>query len=331
MIPDVRPTTRPEPAYPVRMIVLDIDGTLVGDSLQIGPRTREAIAKALRRGVTVSLATGRMPSSAVIFANQLGLSAPLVGHQGAVIRAMPARREPPREITPKLRGRVGRVIHHAALSAEAAREAVRWCLAHGLDPHLNDLEQIVVWREDPSFSDYSAYLGGATTFVPDLAAAVRRPMTKVIAVGAPGVPMAVVEQARRHFAGRADVTVSHPRFLEFVAPGVSKGRAISWLAHEAGIPLGQVLAIGDSLNDAEMISDAGHGAAMPTAVAEVRRVARYLAPPVHEEGAAQLIEQLVLAAPEQAARNGDRLAAEAAAEPEPPVPFEPRQTVPGAA
>ncbi len=55
------------------------------------------------------------------------------------------------------------------------------------------------------------------------------------------------------FAGRADVTVSHPLFLEFVAPGVSKGRAVAWLAHRAGIPMGRVMTIGDALNDLEMI------------------------------------------------------------------------------
>jgi hypothetical protein len=337
VIPNHRPANRPEPAFPIRMVVLDIDGTLVGEDLQLGPRTRAAIGEALRRGVIVSLATGRMPSSAVVFANHLGLSAPLVGHQGGVIRSMPSRREAPQELEPKARGRVGRVLHHAPMSAAAVREAVAWCRERGLDPHINDLERIVVWADDPSFEDYSAYLGGDARVVPDLTAAVSRPMSKVIAVGEPGVPMALVEEARRHFAGRADVTVSHPRFLEFVAPGVSKGRAVAWLAHEAGIPLGQVMAIGDSLNDAEMICDAGHGAAMPTAVAEVRRLARYLAPSVHEEGAAQLIEQLVLAGPDDARRNAERLAARAAAEPElpvdpePPVPFEPRHAVPGAA
>ena len=95
-------------------------------------------------------------------------------------------------------------------------------------------------------------------------------MSKVIAVGEPGRPMALIEEARRLFAGRASPTVSHPRFLEFVAPGVSKGRAVAWLAHRAGIPMGQVLTMGDALNDFEMISDAGHGAAMATAPAEVR-------------------------------------------------------------
>jgi hypothetical protein len=97
------------------------------------------------------------------------------------------------------------------------------------------------------------------------------------------------------------VTVAHPRFLEFVAPGVSKGRAVRWLARRQGIELGAVLAIGDQFNDLEMISAVGHGAAMPSAPGGVVEVARYLAPPLEVEGAAQLIEDLVLAGPRQAA------------------------------
>ena len=294
------------------MVVLDIDGTLVGADLQVRERTRAAIAAERDRGVAVLLATGRMPSSAVVFANQLGLATPLIGHQGALVRAMPARREPPVPVSARVRGRVGRVLHHAPLAAPVTREAVRWCRAHGLEPHFNVLERIVVWARDPSFAAYADYLGSGAELVPDLEAWATRPVSKVLAVGEPGRPMAVVAEARRHFAGRADVTVSHPQFLEFVSPGVSKGRAVAWLASRAGIPPGRVLAIGDSLNDAEMIEDAGHGACMPSAVAEVRRVARYLARPVAEEGVAELIEQLALAPPAEAAANAERLAAASA-------------------
>jgi hypothetical protein len=114
-----------------------------------------------------------------------------------------------------------------------------------------------------------------------------------------------------HFAGLADVTISHPRFLEFVAPGVSKGRAIRWLARRLGIPLGATLAIGDQWNDLEMLAEVGHGAAMPTAPAAVRAVARYVAPPVGAEGVAALIESLVLADPKAARAASRRLSAEA--------------------
>ena len=108
------------------------------------------------------------------------------------------------------------------------------------------------------------------------------------------------------------MTVSHPHFIEFVAPGVSKGRAVRWLARRLGVEPGAVLAIGDQWNDIEMLAEVGHGTAMPTAPAEVKAVARYVAPPLGEEGVAQMIEALVLARPAEARANAERLAAAAA-------------------
>ncbi len=308
MIRDHRPAAAANPAFPIEMIALDIDGTLVSHDLQIAPRTAAALREAVRRGVRVSLATGRMPSSAMAFVNQLGLRAPVIGHQGAVIRAMPRHREIARRVGPGSRGRVGRILYHQPMAADVVRDAVVWCREHGMDPHINDLERMVIWQGDPSFEDYSSYVGRDAELVADLGAAIRRPMTKVIAVGEAGQPMALVEEARHAFAGRADPTVSHPRFLEFVAPGVSKGRAVAWLAWRAGIPMDRVLTAGDALNDFEMVKAAGHGIAMPTAPEAVRAAARYHAGPVGDAGIAELIEALVLASPADAARNAQRLA-----------------------
>ena len=304
----LRPAVRPAPELPIRLIALDIDGTLVGPDFRVSDRTRAAIAEAVRRGVRVSLATGRMASSAAVYANQLGIVEPIVAHQGAVIRAMPTRRERPTAEAQPWRGRVGRLLHHEPLPAAVVRDAIAWCRAHGLEPHVNNLERIVAWAGDPSFDDYSGYLGPGARVVDDLAAAITTPMSKVISVGEPPRPMELIDEARRAFAGRADATVSHPRFLEFVAPGVSKGGAVAWLAHRAGVPHSQVMTIGDALNDLEMIEDAGHGAAMASAPADVRRVARYVTGPVEEDGAAELIEALVLAPPEEARRNAAHLA-----------------------
>jgi hydroxymethylpyrimidine pyrophosphatase-like HAD family hydrolase len=312
-VEDHRPATRPEPRLPIRLLALDIDGTIIGHDFRISDRTVAAIRGAVERGVRVSLATGRMPSSAVIYANRLGLTEPIIGHQGGLVRAMPDEREEVREALPGVRGRVGRILHHDPIPPEAVREAIVWCRAHGLDPHVNTLEELVVWQDDPSFDDYSTYLGEGAHLVPDLVAAIDRPMTKVISVGEPPLPISLYPVAKAHFAGRADATLSHPRFLEFVAPGVSKGRAVAWLAHEAGIPMSQVMTIGDAFNDLEMIGDAGHGAAMASAPPEVRLAARYIAAPVEDEGSAALIEQLILAPPDEAAANAERLAGEAAA------------------
>ena len=292
----------PQPILPIEMIALDIDGTLVGNDLVIGPDTRRAVRAALSRGVRISIVTGRMVSSAMRFALELGLSAPVVGYQGGLIRAMP---EPGS-------ARIGRLLLHRPLGPVAARAVVEWTRDQGLDPHVNHLERFILRADDPRAEDYSAFMGARAELVEDLPASIVHPVTKVLAVGVPPLPVEIAPVARARFKGIADVTISHPKFLEFVAPGVSKGRAVRWLARHFGVRLGATLAIGDQWNDLEMLATVGHGAAMPSAPAAVQAVARYIAPPLSEEGVASMIEALVLASP-AAAANASRRLAEAAA------------------
>jgi Cof subfamily protein (haloacid dehalogenase superfamily) len=300
LLPASIPAT-PDPIFPIRLIALDIDGTIIGDDHEIGARTRAAVRSAMDRDVAVSLVTGRMVSSAMRFARELGLTAPLVGYQGGLIRAMPA---------PDTR-RLGKLLLHTPLPADVARRILSWTRDRGLDPHVNHLERFILRADDPKADDYSAFMGARAELVPDLIEAIDHPVTKVLAVGEPPVPVEVAPAARAAFGGVADVTISHPRFLEFVAPGVSKGRAIRYLARRLRIPLAATLAIGDQWNDLEMIAEVGHGTAMPSAPAEVRAAARYVAPPLEQDGAARMIEDLVLASPSSVLANSRRLAAAA--------------------
>lgn len=289
----------PRPAFPIKLIALDLDGTLIGDDLLLRDRTIAAVRAAVERGVSVSIVTGRMATSALVFARQLGLSDPLVGYQGALIRAMPEAEN----------GRLGRLLVHRPLAVDATREAIEWTRSIGLDPHINHLERFIIRADDPRAEDYSAFLGGRAMLVDDLLAWIRRPISKVIAVSEEPMDEAVLDAARERFAGRASVTISHPRFLEFLRPGVSKGSAVRWLARRAGVPLDNVLAVGDQFNDLEMLAAVGHGAAMPEAPGPVRAAARYVAPPLSAEGVAELIEELVLAGPRNAPRNALRYVA----------------------
>ncbi len=272
------------PVFPIRLLALDIDGTLVGSDLGLRDRTVDAVRAAVHRGVAVSLVTGRMASSAREFAEILELTEPIVAHQGAVIRAMPERGSQ----------RIGRLLRHTPLQTSVAREALAWARERGFDPHLNHLERLIIQADDPRADDYSSFLGVRAVMAPDIIAWVVRPVTKIIAVGESPAPIGSLEEARAAFRGRAMATVSHPRFLEFVAPGVSKGAAVHWLARRAGVPLSQAMAIGDQYGDLEMIEAVGHGVAMPHAPEAVRAVARHVAQPLEEEGAAQIIEELIL-------------------------------------
>lgn len=278
----------PEPRFPIRLLALDIDGTIIDRDLVLRDRTVAAIREAVDRGVAVSLVTGRMATSARVYADQLGLSGPIVAYQGGLIREMAA------PAPAGGRRPVGRLLVHTPLAADVARDVISWTRARGLDPHLNHLERFILRADDPRAEDYSAFMGARARLVPDLVASIRRPVSKVLAVGAEADVLAAMAPARERFAGRADVTISNPRFLEFVAPGVSKGRAVRWLARQAGVPLAHAMAMGDQLNDLEMIAAVGHGVAMPSAPAAVRAAARHVAPPIEEEGAAQMIEDLVL-------------------------------------
>jgi hypothetical protein len=279
--------------FPIRLIALDVDGTLVGEDLVLGERTRRAVRAATDRGVEVVIATGRMPSSAIAFADALGLRGPLIAYQGALIRAMPELR--PRGSRARRTGpSVGRVLVHTPLAADVARDVIAWTRTHGLDAHLNHLERFILRDDDQNAADYSLFLGSRADLVPDLVAAITHPITKILAIGDEEAVARALPAARAAFAGRATVTISHPRFLEILAPGVSKGRAVRWLARRLGIALEQTMAVGDQLNDLEMIEAVGHGVAMPTAPAIVRAAASHIAPALTDEGAAQMIEWLVL-------------------------------------
>jgi Cof subfamily protein (haloacid dehalogenase superfamily) len=273
-----------EPRSPVRLIALDIDGTLVDADLVIGERTLAAIGEAMRRGIAVSLVTGRMATSAMPFAEALGLTGPVVAQQGALIREMPTSGSK----------RVGRLLYHHPLRTEVTIEVVHWCRDHALTPHFNHLEWMVVASNEERLEEYRLFVGNRLRTVPDILARAAQPVTKVVAIGEGEHSLELLAEARAHFAGRAEVTLSHPRFLEFLAPSVSKGAAIRWLARRLHVPLEQCLAIGDQYNDLEMISEVGHGVAMPSAPAAVQAAARFVAPPVAEEGAAQMIERLAL-------------------------------------
>ncbi len=156
----------------IRLVALDLDGTLIGEDLRLPPRTTAAIRAAVDRGVHVVLATGRMTTSALPYARELGLRAPLIGLQGALVREMPAPGS----------ARLGRLLLHRPLAADVAHDAIAWCRAVGLTPHVNHLEKMVVPVSDQRADDYSGWNLGRVLVVPDLDEWIRGPVTKIISV-----------------------------------------------------------------------------------------------------------------------------------------------------
>ncbi len=276
---------RPLESTMIRLAALDLDGTLMGADQSVAPRVRQAIAEAQHRDVVVTLATGRMFAATRNFAEDLGITAPLICYQGGWVQAV-ADDEPQHRIP------LSQKMTQNTLSLARDRG---WHTVLYADGHVYLREKVY----DPSF--YERLLGADIT--------VGMPWTEVLAEHVPDKvlfvadPEAIPEMARilkRHFAGEgshaaeAEIVQSHAKFVEVVPLGANKGAALAWLASHLEIPQAEVMAVGDQENDLAMVAWAGVGVAMGNATSQVQAAADWIAPPLSEDGVAMAIKRFVL-------------------------------------
>jgi Cof subfamily protein (haloacid dehalogenase superfamily) len=262
-----------------------LDGTVFGDDLRISPRTRNAIAAAQKAGIIVTIATGRMFRSASRVAADLGISGPLICYQGALIRHYPS----------------GETLLHETVRADLARAVIEASTAAGL--HLNVYldDELYVDRMTPEAQFYSRInLDLPVHEVGDLAQWLGShggEPTKLVIVTDPSVTDGVLADFTSRFGQVLQVTKSHPRFTELTNSACSKGRALALLAGYYSVPQSEVMAIGDGLNDLDMLAWAGYGVAMEGAPEAVLKASRLVCPPIHLDGAADAIERFALSEP----------------------------------
>ena len=89
------------------------------------------------------------------------------------------------------------------------------------------------------------------------------------------------------------ISKSLPYFLEFAAPGVTKGSGLDFLAEHMGSRASETIAFGDGENDVELVEWAGYGIAVENAHDRVKAVADWIAPSAQDEGVAQVIDALL--------------------------------------
>jgi Cof subfamily protein (haloacid dehalogenase superfamily) len=264
-----------------RLVALDIDGTLVGEDLEIKPQILRAVKEAQQRGVHVTIATGRMFAAALPFAQKLGIVEPLICYQGGMVRDM----------------RTDEVIFYRGMDVELAAEAARV---------LQDLDLFVILYVDERLymreyrEELEIYLrlhpeGPEFTAVGDLEAFVREHVpTKILVCAQPEVITEQVVRLGEHFAGRLEVLRTHKNYVELMPLGITKGDALEALASRLGIARDEVIAIGDQENDLTMVQWAGLGLAMGNAIPRLKEVAKAVIPSVEEAGVAWAIEHYVL-------------------------------------
>ena len=285
-------TVAPPPARRPRLVLLDLDGTCLDlHDQSLHPGTRDAVRAAVRAGTIVVIASGRMYRSALPWARELQVTAPLVCYQGAVVRAMPREGDAEVDGVP-----LGELLFEDALSPAVALHALRVARQGGWHRQAYQDEQLLCEEDRPEAHLYARTAGVPITFVSDLEARLQRGSTKFVCVvdGSPEVDRC--EAAMRVSLGdTARVKRSLPPFVEVTDPRAGKGNALRRLCERLGIDPADSVAVGDAPNDADMLDVAGYAVAVEGAAAEVLGVADATCPPPSQAGVALVLQRLGLA------------------------------------
>jgi len=260
-----------------RLIALDLDGTVVNREGALVAGSKEAVQRALATGLTVTIATGRMYQPSNRFAAELDISAPLICHQGALVR------EPGD----------GATLWHMPLPASLARRLIAGIREEGVHQYCFIDGAIYVEERREADLLYAQQNGVELRLVDNLAMLSERQPTEIAARGEAKEIDRLVARMRVDFGSEVMVNKVHSSFCEIVHAEAGKGNALKYLAARLGIPQSQTVAIGDSPNDVSMLEWAGLGIAVGDASAEVRASADWVFDHGAEESFREAIAQLL--------------------------------------
>lgn len=264
----------------IRLLVSDIDGTLVRTDKSLSETVVAAVRRAAERGIPVSLISARPPSGIYWIAEQIGLECPLGAFNGASIfrpdgTIISASHLTPQQVTSALAR-----LEHAGVAP--------WLFADG---H---------WYAKTRQGDHISHEIRAAGLEPTICADLfhlRERVDKIVGVSDDHELIVEIEsEIRNDMEGRATVARSQPYYLDITAQRGNKGDGLKALAAEFGIPLSAVAVLGDQNNDLPMFALAGLSIAMGQAPQNVRDAADHVALSNDDDGVADAIERFVLPA-----------------------------------
>lgn len=275
---------------PIRLLGLDLDGTLLGEDSRVHDRERQTLQRARAAGVAVALCTGRSIVDTLAHAEAAGGVDWIITENGARITSADGREICRHEMTPQ---HIDRLL--------------TLCEAHGVEPSFYG--ERTIWFGDKCqghFDQISRIIGRLPLNLPHYRhiedpaqwrALARETIFKAIVYG----------DARELNAWLADMRASglfesEPSVfcglmnVEINAKGTDKGAALLHLAGHLGLTAGQVMACGDSDNDRAMLEAAGLGVAMANAPEHIRALADVTTESNARHGVSRAIERYILSA-----------------------------------
>lgn len=261
----------------VRLVALDLDRTILPASLELSPATIAAVKATAAAGIVPVIATGRMFASARPYAAQLGVTAPMICYQGALV-ADPV---------------TGEWLLHRPMSVELAGEVIDAVSVAGFHMNVYVDDRLYVESLNDQALTYARHARLEAHPVGDLRRWLTEPTTKIVVVGEPEPLDRLQDGLRASFDGRLFIAKSLPFFLEVAVPGVSKGAALRFVCARLGIDPADTIAFGDGANDVELLAEAGLGVAVTDADPALLEHAGWVVPAVEDDGVAGFLTALV--------------------------------------
>jgi Cof subfamily protein (haloacid dehalogenase superfamily) len=276
----------------IRLIGIDVDGTLLDSQGRMPDANREAIHDAVAAGIHVALVTGRSYPFARPVADCLPSTLTLIVSNGAVERAMDgstyARRLLDRDVARTVLDVTRPYRNAAALIFD--RDADRQVLHESMD-----------W-EHPGRKGYWSRNQSLIEQVSTLEEALVEDPIQVMFNGGVEAMRVLSDTLRSHAGDAFAVSLTeyvHRDFslIDITAPTATKGRALTWRAEQLGVTRDEIMAIGDNFNDLDMLESAGLPIVMANAVAGLKERGWHVTGHQDEAGLAQAIRRFALGRP----------------------------------
>lgn len=260
-----------------KLLVCDIDGTLVDDSKRIPDLNRRMIARFRREGGLFTLATGRIEKSVERYVRELGIDAPLILYNGAKIYH-PLRKE---------------VLLERHLEKDDLLRILELRKSYPFDHVFYSRGEGYILERTDAVKAYERGDGFSCILVDSVDCLLDKTITKVLMIGDGTVFPAYRKDFNTLFGDRANLIQSENHFLELLPPGMNKGTALADLIKILEVDREEVICFGDNLNDTEMLAFAGMGVAMGNAREELKLSADRVAPDNNEAGVGKFLQSIM--------------------------------------
>ncbi len=267
---------------PIRLLVTDLDGTLLNSDHVVSPFTAQAIREAMARGVLFTIATGKTFPSTVALIREFGIHIPLICANGTQV------------FSPG-----GDLLYEDPIPLDYALEAVRLAMNEGFTPVVYVKMGLLVPYWDANVEEVVAHHEPVPEIAPDLVAALKteqfKPYKIILMKQDPEAVNRLHQRLMPMFEGRAQAIRSGlASVMEVVPLGATKGMALKFILDHLGIAPEEAMCFGDNCNDLDMIQMAGIGVSMGHAPEEVRLGADYVTGTNDEDGVGHAIHKFLL-------------------------------------